>query len=55
MDREVERILHLGVETAASHVKTAIPFKAGDRVRVKEGYFQISRETWNRSTRPMAG
>lgn len=40
--REVERILSLGaaVDSGDSHVKTAIPFHAGDRVRVKEGYFQ---------------
>jgi transcriptional antiterminator NusG len=40
--REVERILSLGasVDSGDSHVKTAIPFRAGDRVRVKEGYFQ---------------
>jgi transcriptional antiterminator NusG len=39
---EVERILNLGgdEEDGESQVKTAIPFKAGDRVRVKEGYFQ---------------
>ena len=40
--RDVERILHLGKSTdeGDTHVKTAIPFRAGDRVRVKEGYFQ---------------
>ena len=40
--QEVERILRLGVdeESGEPHVKTAIPFKSGDRVRVKEGYFQ---------------
>lgn len=40
--REVERILSLGasIDSGDSHVKTAIPFRAGDRVRVKEGYFQ---------------
>jgi transcriptional antiterminator NusG len=40
--REVERILKIGaeVEGASGQVKTAIPFKAGDRVRVKDGYFQ---------------
>jgi transcriptional antiterminator NusG len=39
---EVERILNLGGDEDAgeSQVKTAIPFKTGDRVRVKEGYFQ---------------
>ena len=39
---EVERILRLGVdeESGEPHVKTAIPFKTGDRVRVKDGYFQ---------------
>ena len=29
-----------GVESGESPVKTAIPFKSGDRVRVKEGYFE---------------
>lgn len=40
--REVERILKIGApeEGAGGQVKTAIPFKAGDRVRVKDGYFQ---------------
>ncbi len=40
--REVERILKIGaeVEGAGGQVKTAIPFKAGDHVRVKDGYFQ---------------
>jgi transcriptional antiterminator NusG len=40
--RDVERILHLGksAEEGDTHVKTAIPFRQGDRVRVKEGYFQ---------------
>ena len=40
--REVERILSLGAaeDSGDAHVKTAIPFHAGDRVRVKEGYFQ---------------
>ena len=42
IQREVERILNLGVaeDRGDSHVKTAIPFKTSDRVRVKEGYFQ---------------
>jgi transcriptional antiterminator NusG len=40
--REVERILRLGQqeEEGAAQVKTAIPFKLGDRVRVKDGNFQ---------------
>jgi len=40
--REVERILKIGatVEGAGGQVKTAIPFKTGDRVCVKDGYFQ---------------
>jgi transcriptional antiterminator NusG len=40
--REVDRILSLGAAEVSgdAHVKTAIPFRAGDRVRVKEGYFQ---------------
>ena len=40
--REVERILNLGAteESGDARVKTAIPFKPGNRVRVKEGYFQ---------------
>ena len=39
---DVERILRLGVADSEGdqQVKTAIPFKSGDRVRVKEGYFQ---------------
>ncbi len=39
---EVDRIIHAGVdaETGEAQVKTAIPFKPGDRVRVKEGYFE---------------
>jgi transcriptional antiterminator NusG len=39
---EVERILRIGVpqEEGAGQIKTAIPFKAGDRVRVKDGHFQ---------------
>lgn len=39
---EVERILRTGTEESDGEapVKTAIPFKAGDRVRVKDGYFQ---------------
>ena len=41
-EAEVERILHASVdaETGETQVKTAIPFKPGDRVRVKEGYFE---------------
>ena len=39
---EVQRIVTAsrGDETGESPVKTAIPFKVGDRVRVKEGYFE---------------
>lgn len=39
---DVERILKLGAadEDGDQQVKTAIPFKVGDRVRVKDGYFQ---------------
>jgi transcriptional antiterminator NusG len=39
---DVERILKLGAEDddEEQQIKTAIPFKVGDRVRVKEGYFQ---------------
>ena len=38
---EVERILNIGggVDEGATPVKTAIPYKPGDRVRVKEGHF----------------
>ncbi len=41
-EAEVNRIIHAGVdaETGETQVKTAIPFKPGDRVRVKEGYFE---------------
>ena len=40
--KDVERILRSSkvITDEASSVKTAIPFKASDRVRVKEGYFQ---------------
>jgi transcriptional antiterminator NusG len=40
--REVERILRLGApqEDGAAPVKTSIPFRSGDRVRVKDGNFQ---------------
>ena len=40
--REVERILKIGKEAdeGTTQVKTAIPFRTGDRVRVKDGYFQ---------------
>jgi transcriptional antiterminator NusG len=40
--RDVERILRLGVaqEDRGGQIKTAIPFKVGDRVRVKDGHFQ---------------
>jgi transcriptional antiterminator NusG len=39
---EVDRILRLGRphEEGGAQIKTAIPFKAGDRVRVKDGNFQ---------------
>ncbi len=39
--REVQRIINLGrdAETGEVQVKTAIPFKMGERVRVKEGNF----------------
>jgi transcriptional antiterminator NusG len=39
---DVERILKLGKdeEDGDQQVKTAIPFNVGDRVRVKDGYFQ---------------
>jgi transcriptional antiterminator NusG len=39
---DVERILNLrgSKEDAETQIKTAIPYKASDRVRVKEGYFQ---------------
>jgi len=39
---DVERILKLGAdeEDGDQQVKTAIPFNVGDRVRVKDGYFQ---------------
>lgn len=40
--RDVERILRLGVaqEDRGGQIKTAIPFKVSDRVRVKDGHFQ---------------
>ncbi len=40
--REVERILRLGApqEDGSAPVKTSIPFRSGDRVRVKDGNFQ---------------
>jgi transcriptional antiterminator NusG len=41
--KDVERILRSSKvlpEEEGADVKTAIPFKTGDRVRVKEGYFQ---------------
>src|SRR6476646_6961352 len=41
--KDVERILRLSKvlpEEEGNDLKTAIPFKTGDRVRVKEGYFQ---------------
>lgn len=41
-DHEVQRIMIAtkGVEAGESPIKTSIPFKPGDRVRVKEGYFE---------------
>ncbi len=41
-DHEVQRIVMTsrGKEAGDSPVKTTIPFKHGDRVRVKEGYFE---------------
>ncbi|ADB17226.1 NusG antitermination factor [Pirellula staleyi DSM 6068] len=40
--KDVERILRSSkmLEEDTNQVRTAIPFKVGDRVRVKEGYFQ---------------
>lgn len=40
--RDVERILKLGAhkEDGGKEIKTAIPFRIGDRVRVKDGNFQ---------------
>ena len=40
--REVERILRLGAgkDDAGAQIKTSIPFRSGDRVRVKDGHFQ---------------
>ncbi len=40
--RDVDRILRLGAthEERGGPIKTAIPFKSGDRVRVKDGHFQ---------------
>lgn len=40
--KDVERILRSSkmLEEDTNQVRTAIPFKTGDRVRVKEGYFQ---------------
>jgi transcription termination/antitermination protein NusG len=42
LQKDVDRILKLSrpIEEGPGVVKTAIPFKKGDRVRVKEGYFQ---------------
>lgn len=42
LQQDVDRILRTSkvVEDEAGQVRTAIPFKSGDRVRVKEGYFQ---------------
>lgn len=39
--REVEKIIRpAGAETEGTQPRPAIPFKSGDRVRVKEGHFQ---------------
>lgn len=40
--KDVDRILNIGkaVEDEEGTVRTAIPFKTGDHVRVKDGYFQ---------------
>ena len=38
--KEVERILPKPADRGAELVKTAIPFKVGDRVRIKEGTFE---------------
>jgi transcription termination/antitermination protein NusG len=42
LQQDVDRILRTSkvIEDEAGTVRTAIPFKSGDRVRVKEGYFQ---------------
>jgi transcriptional antiterminator NusG len=42
LQKDVDRILKLSrpIEEGPGQVKTTIPFKKGDRVRVKEGYFQ---------------
>jgi transcriptional antiterminator NusG len=42
LQQDVDRILRTSkvIEDDADKVRTAIPFKSGDRVRVKEGYFQ---------------
>jgi transcriptional antiterminator NusG len=42
LKRDVDRILNIGKadDGIDTHVKTAIPFKQSDRVRVKDGYFQ---------------
>lgn len=43
LPKDVERILRSSkvlADEEGPDVKTAIPFKSGDRVRVKEGYFQ---------------
>lgn len=39
---EVERIMQMSAsqEDAGGQIKTAIPYKSGDRVRVKDGHFQ---------------
>lgn len=41
-DHEVQRIVKAtqGAEAGEAPIKTAIPFRSGDRVRVKEGYFE---------------
>ena len=42
LQQDVDRILRTSkvIEDEEGAVRTAIPFKSGDRVRVKEGYFQ---------------
>ena len=42
LQHDVDRILRTSkvIEDEEGQVRTAIPFKSGDRVRVKEGYFQ---------------
>ncbi len=53
-DAEVERIIKLVYPDAEEEtaLKTTIPFRAGDRVRVKEGNFQNLEGTSIASTKP---